>query len=172
MISKPYKPRICVSPGRAINRYWRTFLDNEFEFVMGCRYRFEKSRYFRFLLPESQLEQFVGYSSVDNYDLIHSYERIPINGKTPYVISTESFRSCGPKWHPEKIRKIWYQFPPSFFFNHLSVKYLESERCRKILTFSGFARKNGLAKISSKKIRDKIEVLYPGVLVDKKLPLH
>jgi len=91
-------------------------------------------------------------------DLIHSAGSIPIS-KTPYVIDFE---------HIMGLAGFDYNKFNSKLFRYTTRKFLESERCRKIMPWSEAAKKGLFNTFDSEIIRNKTEVVYPAIPLKKR----
>lgn len=86
-------------------------------------------------------------------DLIHSAGSIPIS-RTPYVIDFE---------HIMALAGFNYNKFNSKLFRFILRKFLESDRCKKIMAWSEACKKSIFNTFDSKIIQDKVEVVYPAI---------
>ena len=93
-----------------------------------------------------------------NADLIHSGGSIPIS-KTPYVIDFE---------HIMGLAGFDYNKFNSKLFRYTTRKFLESDRCKKIMPWSEAAKKGLFNTFDSEIIRNKTEVVYPAISLKKR----
>jgi glycosyltransferase involved in cell wall biosynthesis len=101
----------------------------------------------------------VNYVGKKNIDMIHSCQSIPLSSK-PYVVDFEHVSAFG-GWNHRRTN--------SFLFKFMLSNFLESKRCKKIIPWTKAAAQSLTNLIGENKIKDKIDVVYPGISV-KGLP--
>ncbi len=97
------------------------------------------------------------FISRTDFDIIHSCQSFPIS-KKPYVVDFEHVSAFG-GWNHKRVN--------SPFFKFFLKSFLESDRCKKILPWTNSAALSLKNLSPSKKIEDKIEVVYPTMSMPK-----
>jgi glycosyltransferase involved in cell wall biosynthesis len=117
---------------------------------------------FNILLPEAEGVTILNPLPPKRFDLVHAFNRIPI-GMLPYVIGFESHLPRG--FGIERTQ-----------FYRLMANHLASDRCRRIIAISDFARRMFLKKHERdsrlEQLRAKLEVRYPNLPVEPQLDLE
>jgi len=99
------------------------------------------------------------YPHKGNYDLIHSFNTIPITNSS-YILELESFHS------------LFFGTVYDKMCQNAIKNELEKENCKKILFWTDRAKTEFNKLIKSDKIAEKSIVLYPAVNIHRKIKFH
>lgn len=98
-------------------------------------------------------------STANNFDLVHSFNTIPITDK-PFIVEMESFHSLFIGNYRDKRAR-----------NAIRTR-LKSNNCKKILFWTKNAHYNFINAMNDAEIESKSEVLYPAVPLQKQIPFR